>query len=303
MLLLIDIFNYTLCKIGECHRYGSNDWFCCNNYEMRENICVECRPGYTSFSRKSCVPCPKNSYGRRCAEICSCTELERCDYIKGCVNDSSEDIVTTETYIEECRLGYTSAINKPCVPCSDNSYGKRCTERCACTEVERCDHIMGCVYASSAVNTTNKNDIEVTPYATVVYVTITEECRLGYASLHKHSCLPCPNNTYGKRCAETCACTAHERCDHVQGCTNTSAALNNTTDIFVEDTAIKPSLKTTENRDHNDSSLKPISIYSISVASLTFMLIVGILLIVNCRRYTGTRSQKSDTKEKHLQQT
>lgn len=24
----------------------------------------------------------------------------RCDYIKGCVNDSSEDIVTTETYIE-----------------------------------------------------------------------------------------------------------------------------------------------------------------------------------------------------------
>ncbi|XP_071126783.1 uncharacterized protein [Mytilus edulis] len=132
---------------------------------------------------------------------------------------------------------------------------------------------------------------------------ICRKCRLGYASLHKQSCLPCPNNTYGKRCAETCACTVHERCDHVKGCTNTSAALNNTTDIFVEDTTIKPSLKTTENRDHNDSSLKPISIYSISVASLTFMLVVGILLIVYCRRYTGTRSQKSDTKEKHLQQT
>ncbi|XP_076071855.1 uncharacterized protein LOC143043436 [Mytilus galloprovincialis] len=147
------------------------------------------------------------------------------------------------------------------------------------------------------------------------------ECRLGYTSFSRKSCVPCPNNTFGERCAGICSCIATQRCDHVKGCiSNTSTPVNHATDIFVEDTSIqssikttnfrkrnvstiKPSLKTTENGELNDPSLKPISIYSISVASLTFMLVIGILLIVNCRRYTGTRSQKSETKENNIKQT
>lgn len=52
-----------------------------------------------------------------------------------------------------------------------------------------------------------------------------------------------------------------------------------------------------------DSSLKPISIYSISVASLTFMLVIGIILIVYGRRHTVIKRQRRDTQEQNTHQT
>ncbi|CAC5394812.1 unnamed protein product [Mytilus coruscus] len=62
--------------------------------------------------------------------------------------------------------------------------------------VLRCDHVKGCVKASNAVN-----------YTTDIII---GECRLGYTYSNNKSCVPCPDYSHGKRCAESCRCTEAE---------------------------------------------------------------------------------------------
>lgn len=37
----------------------------------------ECPTGFTSKAGSKCIPCPRNSYGLRCAEQCKCQDDER----------------------------------------------------------------------------------------------------------------------------------------------------------------------------------------------------------------------------------
>ncbi|XP_052076724.1 uncharacterized protein LOC127714696 [Mytilus californianus] len=95
LLLLFDIFIYTVCKDGRCFRENNKtghispihdiDFFCCANYEHSDGKCVECQTGLTSTKNKPCKPCQDNSYGQRCTEKCKCTETQRCDNVIGCV--------------------------------------------------------------------------------------------------------------------------------------------------------------------------------------------------------------------------
>lgn len=39
------------------------------------------------------------------------------------------------------------------------------------------------------------------------YLTV---CSIGYTSDRGQKCRPCPNNTYGERCAQDCFCSALE---------------------------------------------------------------------------------------------
>ncbi|CAC5403684.1 unnamed protein product [Mytilus coruscus] len=46
---------------------------------------------------------------------------------------------------------------------------------------------------------------------------ICEECDKGYES-NGTRCEPCKTGQYGIKCADTCQCKAHESCDHIRGC-------------------------------------------------------------------------------------
>lgn len=37
----------------------------------------------------------------------------------------------------ECEIGYRTLRGKPCQPCSDGYYGRRCVESCKCKQNER----------------------------------------------------------------------------------------------------------------------------------------------------------------------
>ncbi|CAG2195670.1 unnamed protein product [Mytilus edulis] len=45
---------------------------CCADTEANGNGCIACSKGYTSTIGQSCRPCPKNSFGERCANDCNC---------------------------------------------------------------------------------------------------------------------------------------------------------------------------------------------------------------------------------------
>lgn len=36
-----------------------------------------------------------------------------------------------------CGDGFTSRFGSPCLPCTENSYGKRCIRKCKCTKDEK----------------------------------------------------------------------------------------------------------------------------------------------------------------------
>ncbi|CAC5415467.1 unnamed protein product [Mytilus coruscus] len=101
-LLMVLIFKYLSFarSTGVCsriHRAESNNFVfyyqkksCCDNYEQIGTAgCLECRIGFTSKAGSKCIPCPKNTYGLRCASHCNCKQ-ERCHHIHGCVENVTE---------------------------------------------------------------------------------------------------------------------------------------------------------------------------------------------------------------------
>ncbi|CAC5376428.1 unnamed protein product [Mytilus coruscus] len=45
-----------------------------------------------------------------------------------------------------------------------------------------------------------------------------QSCSVGFTSKAGYECMPCPQDTFGFRCAENCQCDQKERCDNVHGC-------------------------------------------------------------------------------------
>ncbi|VDI70669.1 Hypothetical predicted protein [Mytilus galloprovincialis] len=59
------------------------------------NIVGGCPDGFLSEYGEPCHPCPKNTFGRKCGDICSCPTLHRFDTIQGCLNHSVKEIHST----------------------------------------------------------------------------------------------------------------------------------------------------------------------------------------------------------------
>ncbi|XP_062608368.1 uncharacterized protein LOC134270195 [Saccostrea cucullata] len=71
-----------------------NETFCCTDYEERNNLCVECRPG---FRGDNCsLRCPENYYGQQCKMQCKCKVSEYCHYVCGCVSTLTEAFNDTQ---------------------------------------------------------------------------------------------------------------------------------------------------------------------------------------------------------------
>ncbi|CAC5359818.1 unnamed protein product [Mytilus coruscus] len=67
---------------------------CCFNFYKKNDVCVECPDGYFSKGIQ-CEKCVDRQYGRKCAELCTCNAMERCDHVLGCINVTVDD--RTET--------------------------------------------------------------------------------------------------------------------------------------------------------------------------------------------------------------
>ncbi|CAC5426464.1 unnamed protein product [Mytilus coruscus] len=48
-------------------------------------------------------------------------------------------------YFKECKTGFKSRNGKACEPCIFNFFGKRCTQKCNCNNLQRCDTVKGCI--------------------------------------------------------------------------------------------------------------------------------------------------------------
>ncbi|XP_034337168.2 uncharacterized protein [Magallana gigas] len=59
--------------------------FCCPFYFLKQNVCVECSPGYSNPTNDiNCsLPCSYPSYGARCEGRCNCSK-EGCHHVYGC---------------------------------------------------------------------------------------------------------------------------------------------------------------------------------------------------------------------------
>lgn len=53
---------------------------CTSNSSM---IVTECRAGYTGVG--CYITCPYPLYGEYCQEVCSCSLMEFCDFVSGCL--------------------------------------------------------------------------------------------------------------------------------------------------------------------------------------------------------------------------
>ncbi|VDI30951.1 Hypothetical predicted protein, partial [Mytilus galloprovincialis] len=69
-------------------------FYCCANYEERNNACVACKIGFKSRNGQPCTPCKYKFYGNGCVSQCNCNLLQRCDNIKGCVSRQTATLST-----------------------------------------------------------------------------------------------------------------------------------------------------------------------------------------------------------------
>ncbi|XP_052076452.1 protein draper-like isoform X2 [Mytilus californianus] len=103
VLCLFLCISIIYCSNGICFRFTKNliKQFCCDNFELRDGICVECEHGFSSFDGKLCKPCQEGFYGRKCFNRCICRTIERCDSVEGCLRVlPSTEAVTTDGHIE-----------------------------------------------------------------------------------------------------------------------------------------------------------------------------------------------------------
>ncbi|XP_052075856.1 uncharacterized protein LOC127713942 [Mytilus californianus] len=68
---------------------------CCDNYENRNGKCEPCAIGFISAAESTCVPCPRNTFGMKCAEYCHCKLDQRCDNEMGCIKVEQTTLLTT----------------------------------------------------------------------------------------------------------------------------------------------------------------------------------------------------------------
>ncbi|XP_076090196.1 uncharacterized protein LOC143062371 [Mytilus galloprovincialis] len=84
--------------------------YCCSGYGELNNVCIECKIGFTSIDGQSCMACEKDRFGKRCLSRCNCDSSQRCDNVAGCVpevgtfnttagNDNVTDI-SIESFME-----------------------------------------------------------------------------------------------------------------------------------------------------------------------------------------------------------
>ncbi|CAC5417522.1 unnamed protein product [Mytilus coruscus] len=112
-------------------RYRIKD-VCCPDYEKRENDCIACSKGYTSYIGQNCKPCSKNTYGERCRFECSCLDFQVGTIKKVCCADFEEK----GKGCIACSKGYTSLMGQNCRPCPNNTYGEKCRYDCSCSRFE-----------------------------------------------------------------------------------------------------------------------------------------------------------------------
>ncbi|CAC5356695.1 unnamed protein product [Mytilus coruscus] len=62
---------------------------------MSNDVCVECPVGFYSKG-EVCEKCENGHFGKKCGWRCSCSSMERCDHVTGCVpiDDKTETAVT-----------------------------------------------------------------------------------------------------------------------------------------------------------------------------------------------------------------
>nr|XP_022296796.1 cell death abnormality protein 1-like isoform X1 [Crassostrea virginica] len=99
---------------------------CFPNYYLNGDICTECPLGY--YDVNCSLPCPPPTYGRCCAEHCSCSSAS-CHHVYGC-NETAE-----------CPAEYFGD-NRSC-SCPPLTYGDGCAENCSCSHAS-CHHVYGC---------------------------------------------------------------------------------------------------------------------------------------------------------------
>ncbi|XP_062577796.1 uncharacterized protein LOC134239636 [Saccostrea cucullata] len=152
-VLSVQIFFIFLCSTSSvvtltgdkvCHR--GNETSCCKDYEERNNICVECRPGFRGFDCN--LTCPENHYGPRCNMPCNCNNIsEYCHPVCGCISNLTkplmiDNVTNTEHYVNITDLEQTisvesclSSINKSMettdksIETKNNNFGKPADER------------------------------------------------------------------------------------------------------------------------------------------------------------------------------
>ncbi|CAG2194576.1 unnamed protein product [Mytilus edulis] len=90
----------------------------------------------------------------------------------------------------ECKRGTTAVAGGPCVPCTENTYGSLCIQKCNCTQFQRCDSEVGCILKTSIVtiNLTNTGSKvrgkDVTTNQKTVYKNRIEDDEVGYFDLY-----------------------------------------------------------------------------------------------------------------------
>nr|XP_022342873.1 uncharacterized protein LOC111136358 [Crassostrea virginica] len=106
---------------------GDVDFKCCNHFQEKNNMCVECDPG---FRGDNCSKtCPNEYYGRRCENKCNCNnDTQICHHVCGCLQTSNttDNITTNNTKV------VSSYSVETCFSSSDTS-----TERTGVTQTTR----------------------------------------------------------------------------------------------------------------------------------------------------------------------
>ncbi|CAG2197016.1 MEGF10_11 [Mytilus edulis] len=74
----------------------------------------------------------------------------------------------------ECRDGFESNGGNPCIPCSLNTYGKFCVEKCDCGIYQRCHHVDGCIRRSKTDSITDLGSVRTWTSATTTELSSTD---------------------------------------------------------------------------------------------------------------------------------
>ncbi|CAG2198779.1 unnamed protein product [Mytilus edulis] len=96
------------------------------------------------------------------------------------------------------------------------------------------------------------------------------ECDIGFTSKVGRRCNPCPENSYGLKCAGNCYCQRNESCNNVKGCVNSKTFTGDNTEITTK-------------------------IAIISLASGSMVLLLLICLVIICWKYKMSRRNHDPT--------
>ncbi|CAG2229745.1 unnamed protein product [Mytilus edulis] len=97
LFFYLNVVSGKICKT--CKNNTNCQYYCCDNFELNDGKCQECKIGSTSMQGNACYPCKGMSYGKKCGLECHCLSHQMCHNEHGCLTVTS--VETTNTGITE----------------------------------------------------------------------------------------------------------------------------------------------------------------------------------------------------------